>query len=42
MSEAITEKKEVSSGGGRPAVIVSNDKNNAKSKIGRASCRERV
>ena len=31
MSEAITEKKEVSSGGGRPAVIVSNDKNNAKS-----------
>ena len=31
MSEAITEKKEVSSGGGRPAVIVSNDKNNANS-----------
>ncbi len=31
MSEAITEKKEVNSGGGRPAVIVSNDKNNAKS-----------
>ena len=30
MSEAITEKKEVNSGG-RPAVIVSNDKNNAKS-----------